>query len=147
MTDRPMLDNLRARIAKNGPLPPVAQLIGFTVTSADPGRVVVELIVDARHINISGTVHGGILCDIADAAMGLSFATTFEEKQSYTTIELKINYLRPMWEGRLRAIGTVVHAGRTIGLTECEIVDDDDRLMAKASSTLMILRGDQAKGR
>jgi uncharacterized protein (TIGR00369 family) len=94
-----------------------------------------------------GTLHGGILCDIADAAMGMAYASTLGDGESFTTLELKINYLKPVRTGKLRATGRVVKGGRTVGLVECDVVDDRDHLVARASSTCMTLRGEQAKGR
>ena len=100
-----------------------------------------------RHANPMGTVHGGILCDLADAAMGFAYASTLEQNETFTTLELKINFLRPVWQARLTATGNVVQRGRTVGLVECEIVDAQDRLVARASSTCMTLRGATARGR
>jgi uncharacterized protein (TIGR00369 family) len=94
-----------------------------------------------------GTLHGGILCDIADAAMGTAFASTLAPDESFTTIELKINFFRPVWEAQLRAEGNVVRRGSTIGYIERDIVDEGGRLIAKAFSTCMALRGERAKGR
>ncbi len=94
-----------------------------------------------------GTLHGGILCDIADAAMGMAFASTLAAEESFTTIELKINFFRPVWEAALKAEGTVVRRGNTVGYVECEITDDRGRLVAKAASTCLALRGEQARGR
>ncbi len=94
-----------------------------------------------------GTVHGGVLCDIADAAMGIAFASTLAAEESFTTVELKINFFRPVWQARLTAEGVVVQRGRTVGYVECTIVDDDARLIAKATSTCMVLRGQSATGR
>jgi uncharacterized protein (TIGR00369 family) len=94
-----------------------------------------------------GTLHGGILCDIADAAMGMEFASTLEPKESFTTVELKINFFRPVWDARLKAEGKVVRRGRNFGYVECEITDDSGRLIAKAASTCLALRGQDAKGR
>jgi uncharacterized protein (TIGR00369 family) len=94
-----------------------------------------------------GTVHGGILCDLADAAMGTAWASQLGDGETFTTLELKINYLRPVWAGSLVAEGRVVHRGRSIGLVECDIRDGDGRLLARASSTCMTLRGDSAAGR
>jgi uncharacterized protein (TIGR00369 family) len=138
-----------ARLLLEGklPLPPVAQLIGFTPTAIEPGQTVVEMEAGSRHTNPMGTVHGGILCDLADAAMGIAFATTLEEGESFTTLELKINFLKPVWQARLRAVGRVVKRGRTIGLAECDIFDESEALVARASSTCMTLRGEQAQGR
>ena len=94
-----------------------------------------------------GTVHGGILCDIADAAMGIAFATTLSPGESFTTVELKINFLRPVRNTQLRAAGRVIQRGRTIGYVECEITDENGKLVAKSNSTCLVLRGDQAAGR
>jgi uncharacterized protein (TIGR00369 family) len=94
-----------------------------------------------------GTLHGGILCDIADAAMGMAFASTLAPDESFTTIELKINFFRPVWQARLKAEGAVIQRGRTVGYTECTIADEQDRVIAKASSTCIVLRGDKAAGR
>ena len=77
-----------------------------------------------------GTLRGGILCDIADAAMGMAYRSTLAEGETFTTIELKINCLRPVWKAKLRAEERMVHAGRTLGLVECNIFDDSERLVA-----------------
>jgi uncharacterized protein (TIGR00369 family) len=125
----------------------VARLIGFEAKEIADGRAVVTLAAGPRHANPMGTLHGGILCDIADAAMGMAFASTLGPGESFTTIELKINFFRPVWEAQLRAEGKVVRRGSTIGYTECEITDEGGRLVAKASSTCMALKGERAKGR
>jgi uncharacterized protein (TIGR00369 family) len=127
--------------------PPVAELIGFELESAGGGECVMSLEAEERHENPMGTLHGGILCDLADGAMGMAFFSTLEEGESFTTLELKINYLRPFWTGRLVAKGRVVSRGSTVGLTECDIEDVEGRLIARASSTCMALRGDSAQGR
>jgi uncharacterized protein (TIGR00369 family) len=126
---------------------PVARLIGFEAKEIADGRAIVTLAAGRQHANPMGTLHGGILCDIADAAMGMAFASTLEPGESFTTIELKINFFRPVWEARLRAEGKMVRRGSTIGYIECEITDEGGRLVAKASSTCMALRGERAKGR
>ena len=127
--------------------PPVAELIGFDVVSAGDGRCTMKLEAQERHANPMGTLHGGILCDLADGAMGMAFFTTLEPGESFTTLELKINYLRPFWTGLLFAHGNVVHRGKTVGMTACDIVDEQDRLIARASSTCLALRGEAAEGR
>ena len=127
--------------------PPISELIGFEVSEASEGRVIVVLEAGTRHFNPMGTVHGGILCDIADAAMGIAFATTLAPGESFTTVELKINFLRPVRQAQLRAEGRVVQRGRTIGYVECEITDENGKLVAKSNSTCLVLRGDQAAGR
>jgi uncharacterized protein (TIGR00369 family) len=127
--------------------PPIARLIGFELTSIEPGHAVVELEAHERHANPMGTLHGGVLCDIADAAMGMAYASSLEAGETFTTLELKINFLRPVWTGKLVADGRVVKGGRTVGLVECTITDDRDRLIARASSTCMTLRGEAGAGR
>src|SRR3990172_7525623 len=122
-----MLDLTLRMIRGEVPPPPVAQLIGFTLTAVDRGKAVVELQANERHANPMGTLHGGILCDIADAAMGIAYAATLEEGETFTTLELKINFLKPVWNARLRAVADVVNGGRTIGLVACDVLDDQDR--------------------
>jgi uncharacterized protein (TIGR00369 family) len=126
---------------------PVARLIGFEAKEIANGRATVILAAGPQHANPMGTLHGGILCDIADAAMGMAFASTLTTEESFTTVELKINFLRPIWQAQLRAEGTVVQRGRTIGYVECDVTDEDNRLVAKAASTCMVLRGDKSAGR
>ena len=127
--------------------PPIADLIGFTLAEVDPGRAVVSFDAGPRHANPMGTLHGGVLCDIADAAMGMAYAASLDEGETFTTLELKINFLKPVWSGTLRAVGRVVKGGHTVGLLECDVLDEKDRLVARASSTCMTLRGAQAAGR
>ncbi len=141
----PLKPDFRTRAKTNDV--PVARLIGFEVKEIANGRATVMLAAGPQHANPMGTLHGGILCDIADAAMGLAFASTLGAEESFTTVELKINFFRPVWEACLRADGKVVRRGTTIGYVECEITDEDGHLIAKASSTCMALRGERAKGR
>jgi len=126
---------------------PVMRLIGFQAKEIADGRATVTLAAGPQHANPMGTLHGGILCDIADAAMGMAFASTLAPGESFTTVELKINFFRPVWQARLTAEGVVVQRGRTVGFVECTITDEENRLVAKASSTCMALRGEKAQGR
>jgi uncharacterized protein (TIGR00369 family) len=134
-------------IAGDVPPPGVATLIGFRLVSIEPGRAQFTLDADHRHHNPMGTLHGGVLCDIADAAMGLAYGSTLDEGETFTTLELKINFLRPVRSGRLVADGLVVQRGKTVGLAECSVTDESGRLIAKATSTCLTLRGEQARGR
>ena len=129
------------------PPPPVATLIGLRLRSVGTGEATFDLETGPQHANPMGTLHGGILCDLADAAMGVAYASTLGEAESFTTLELKINFLRPFWSGSLVATGRVVSRGRTIGLTECDISDADGRLVARASSTCMTLAAEAGRGR
>jgi len=141
------LELMRRTIAGELPPPPIALLIGFRMTAIEPGRSRFELDADARHHNPMGTLHGGVLCDMADIAMGSAYASTMEEGESFTTLELKINFLRPVRAAHLVAEGQLVQRGRTVGLVECVVSDDQGRLIAKATSTCLTLRGEQAQGR
>src|SRR6516162_10075395 len=95
---------------------------------------------DERHHNPMGTLHGGIYCDLADAAMGFAYAATLAEGEAFTTIELKINFLRAIRKGTLTAEASVVKAGGTLGYFEWEVRDESGKLVAKAASTCMKLR-------
>ncbi len=142
-----MLDNIEGMLKGDIPHPPIAQLIGFRIASIKPGEAVIELEAREIHANPMGTLHGGVLCDVADAAMGMAFGATLDEGESFTTLELKINFLKPVWKARLKAVGRVVKQGRTISLIECDVIDEQGSLVARAVSTCMILRGDMAAGR
>ena len=138
---------LRGEVQVPGLPPPIAELIGFMLTEIEFGRAVIEFEATERHANPMGTLHGGILCDIADAAMGMAYASTLDEGETFTTLELKINFLKPVWNARLKAVGHVVRRGNTVGLVECDVTDDKKQLIARASSTCMTLRGEKAVGR
>ena len=120
--------------------PPIARLLGFVVKSIEPGHAVFEMEVDERHHNPMGTLHGGVYCDLADAAMGFAYAATLGEGETFTTVELKINFLRAVRKGTLIAEATVVKAGTTLGYIECDVKDQTGRLVARAASTCMKLR-------
>lgn len=142
-----MLERVRKMIDSGKPIMPFATLLGFSVKSVELGRAVVEIEMNEHHINPSGTMHGGVFCAIADTAMGVAFATMLEEGEALATLELKINYLKPIWKGKILALGKVVKKGRTTGLVECDILDENEQLVARASSTYMAISGDQAKNR
>src|SRR5437660_4998665 len=141
----PLKSDFRERAGVNGM--PVARLVGFEAKEIADGRATVMLAAGPQHANPMGTLHGGILCDIADAAMGMAFASTLAPEESFTTVELKVNFFRPIWQAQLTAEGTVVQRGRTIGYVDCDITDEENRLVAKAASTCMVLRGQKSAGR
>jgi uncharacterized protein (TIGR00369 family) len=119
--------------------PPIARLLGFVLKAIDPGQAIFEMAVDERHHNPMGTLHGGIYCDLADAAMGYAYASTLGEAETFTTVELKINFFRPVREGKLTAEARVVKGGSTLGYVECDVKDAQGKLVAKAASTCMKL--------
>ena len=142
-----MLDLSEAIIRGDAPQPPIARLIGFRMVSVKPGEAVIELQATEAHANPMGTLHGGVLCDIADAAMGIAYSSNLGEGESFTTLELKINFLKPVWKARLTAVARVVKQGRTVGLVECDVTDEKGSLVARVTSTCMTLRGEHARGR
>ena len=125
--------------------PPVSRLIGFAMKSIEPGHAIFEMEADERHHNPMGTMHGGIYCDLADAAMGYAYAATLAEGETFTTIELKINFLRAVRKATLTAEARVVKAGSTVGYVEREVKDQTGKLVAKAASTCMKLGQDRKK--
>ena len=108
--------------------------------SVEPGRAVFEMEADERHHNPMGTLHGGIYCDLADAAMGYAYAATLGEGETFTTVELKINFFRAVRKATLTAEARVVKAGSAVGYVECDVKDQTGRLVARAASTCMKLR-------
>src|ERR1051325_2926068 len=113
------------------PPPPIGRLIGFALKAIEPGRAVFEMEVDERHHNPMGTLHGGVYCALADAAMGFAYAATLGEGESFTTVELKINFLRAVRKGTLTAEAKVVKAGSSVGYMECDVKDQTGALVAR----------------
>ena len=142
-----LIDRVIAGTKAGEVVAPVGELVGFRPSSIETGKAVFELDAGPQHANPMGTLHGGIICDIADAAMGVAYASTLGEGESFTTLELKINFLRPFRTGKLIANAHLVKGGRTIGLVECDVTDTEGRLVARAMSTCMTLRGDASEGR
>jgi len=118
----------------------VAKLIGMRMVAAESGRVTFELEVGPQHSSPPGNLHGGILCDLADGAMGCATLSLLDDGESFATVELKINFLKPVWSGKITAVGEVIKAGRTLTLCDCRITDEDGALVAYATSTCMTLR-------
>ena len=138
-----ILENARRVQRGEAPPPPIGRLLGFVLKVIESGHAVFEMEVDQRHHNPMGTLHGGVYCDLADAAMGFAYAATLAEGESFTTIELKVNFLRAVRQATLTATGVVVKAGSALGYVECEVTDEQGRLVAKAASTCMKLRQDR----
>src|SRR3954451_25261826 len=109
--------------------PPIGRLLGFVLKAIEPGHAVFEMEADERHHNPMGTLHGGVYCDLADAAMGYAYAATLAEGESFTTVELKINFLRAVRRATLTAESSLVRAGATLGYVECDVQDKQGRLV------------------
>ena len=128
--------------------PAIAKTLGFRLIEVGPGTATMELMADTEiHANPMGTIHGGVLCDIADAAIGTAHVTSLKEDESFTSIDLQINFFRPAWNSRIRAVAKPVNVGRQISRYVCDILRDDNKLVAQVTSTVMTLREDQASGR
>jgi uncharacterized protein (TIGR00369 family) len=121
------------------------ETLGARISESEPGRVVLELEAGPKHRHGGGIVQGGVITQIADAAMGMSLATLQEDGLWNTTIELKINFIRPVVSGRLRAVGRVVEMKQTLMFSEADVLDDQDRLVARASSTCLAVPEGQGR--
>jgi uncharacterized protein (TIGR00369 family) len=123
------------------PHAPVAELLGFTLTELGEGQASFELDPGERHYNPLGTVHGGIAATLLDSAMGVAVHTTLDEGQRYTTLELKVNFVRAITEetGRVVATGSVIHRGGRVATAEARLTDADGRLLAHGTSTCLIM--------
>jgi uncharacterized protein (TIGR00369 family) len=137
-----MLERLQSRLA-SGDYAPVCQLLGMEVTKIEVGSAEVFMNCHSQMFNPFGTVHGGILCDFADMAMGTAFFTTLQDGEALATVELKINFLRPVRSEKITAAARVLHRGRNTGYVECEVTNAEGKLVAKAASTCMIVRDDR----
>jgi len=120
-------------------LPPIVEFLQITVISASQGRARLSMQARPQLANAMGTLHGGILCDLGDAAMGYALATALNEGESFATLELKINFFRPIRKELLYADATVVNRSRTIGYVECNIVDESQALVARLGCSCQIV--------
>jgi uncharacterized protein (TIGR00369 family) len=121
------------------PAPPISDLIQMRAVEAENGRVVFSCTPDASMYNPLGIVHGGIMCTLLDTASACALHTTLPQGVGYTSIEIKVNYLKAVTanSGPLTAVGTVVKAGARIGFTEAKVTDAAGALVATATSTLL----------
>jgi len=122
------------------PLNTMAETLGYDVSEAANGRVVVTAIPDATHLNPAGTVHGGLAATMLDSAMGLAIHSTLEKGAGSTTLEFKISLLRPITAetGLIKAEGVVLSCGRRVGTAEGRITDQQGRLLAHGTTTCLI---------
>jgi uncharacterized protein (TIGR00369 family) len=127
--------------------PPVGRLVGFDMVDLGEGRSEIAFEAGPEHANPMGTLHGGILCDVGDAAMGTAVASTLAPGESFTTLELDAKYLKPVWDGHLTARGEVVKRNRRTALIECRVTDAEGSLVAKLESVCLVLSGEAASGR
>ena len=127
---------------------PIMKTLGLRLVEVSKGAASMEMAAKTDlHSNPMGTIHGGVLCDIADAAIGTAHFTTLTEGESFASIDLQINFFRPVWNERLRAVARPIHRGRTVSRYVCDITKADGKLIAQVASTIMTLRGEAAQGR
>jgi uncharacterized protein (TIGR00369 family) len=124
------------------PLNTIAQTLGYDVTEAANGRVVVTAEPSGIHLNPAGTVHGGLAATLLDSCMGLAVQSTLEKGVSQTTLEFKISLLRPITPetGEIKAEGIVLSLGRRVGTAEGRITDGQGRLLAHGTTTCLIFQ-------
>ncbi|HWV42810.1 PaaI family thioesterase [Pseudorhodoplanes sp.] len=131
---------LRGLLEGRFPAPPIAQTLGFTLNEVEYGRALFSGTPQLRHYNPIGSVHGGFAMTLLDSALGCAVHTTLGKGETYTTLEIKVNLVRPLTErtGEVRAEGRIIHRGRTVGTAEGEIKDSAGKLYAHATTTCMI---------
>ena len=134
------LELLRRIRAGDLPPPPIAELLGFSLTAVAEGRVAMRMDPGEHLYNPLGTVHGGALATLLDSVMGCAVHSVLPPGRGYTTLEIKVNFIRAPTDaaGPLSAEGHVVHAGRRSAVAEAKIVDARGRLIATASTTCLV---------
>lgn len=145
--EMPGVEFLRAIMRGEVAGPPMAVLTGLEIDEVDEGRVVFGVEPREYHYNPAGVVHGGLAATLCDSAMTCAVASTLPAGVLTTTIELKVNFVRPVVEatGRLRCEGKLIHAGGRIATAEARVTDGTGALYAHATTTCMILRPDSGR--
>jgi uncharacterized protein (TIGR00369 family) len=140
VTARSGLAFLSAMVAGEVPQPPIGATLGFHLAEVSEGYACFEGIPERRHYNPIGTVHGGFAATLLDSALGCAIFTTLEKGEAWTTLELKLNMVRPISEdtGPVRAEGRIIHRGRTIATSDGTLKDRAGKLHAHATTTCMI---------
>lgn len=134
------IEHIRAIVEGTLPPPPIAKLLGFELVSAGEGRATFALAPGEQHYNPIGVVHGGVAATLLDSAMGCAVHSRLGATQGYTTLEIKVNYVRAVTRdsGRVTAEGSVVHLGRTTATAEGRLVDGKGKLLAHATTTCLV---------
>ncbi len=122
------------------PSPPIMQALDFVPVEAERGRMVYQGTPKSDYYNPIGSVHGGYIATLLDSALGCAVQTMLERGFGYTTLELKVNYVRPLSDrtGPVRAEANVVHVSRQVGVAQGRLVDAAGRMYARASTTCLI---------
>lgn len=137
-----MLDEtMRLAITERLGEAPFARWMGIELGGLDDGEGVLKLSLQPHHLNPSGIVHGGIIASMVDAAIGLALRTKIGMEATHVTVQLNVTYIRAVRGGTLTAHGTCVHAGGRMGYGEATLTDADDRILARATATFMVVSG------
>lgn len=133
---------LRAILAGEIPPPPIASALGFRVTEVGEGSATFTFTPAEYHYNPIGSVHGGVAATLLDSAMGCAIQTLLPAGVGYTTLEIKVNYVRPLTaeSGEVCAVGHVLHLGNKTAIAEGKLLGVDGKLYAHATTTCLILR-------
>lgn len=136
------LEIIRALRSGELPPPPMIQTLGLQMAEVDPGRVVLTVKAAEFMYNPLGSVHGGLFASMLDTATGCAVHTMLPVGVGYTTLDLSVKFLRPMTvsSGEVRCVGTVTHLGKRTALAEARMTDENDKLLATATSSCLILR-------
>lgn len=131
---------LQGIVAGELPQPPISETLGFRLVEVAAGRAVFEGIPEFRHYNPIGSVHGGFAATLLDSALGCAIFSTLKAGDTWTTLELKVNFVRGISQdtGPVRAEGRVIHPGRTVATSEGDVRDTKGRLLAHATTTCMV---------
>jgi uncharacterized protein (TIGR00369 family) len=134
------LDYLRGMLDGRVPRAPMSQTLGFHLIEVDAGRAVFQGEPAHAYYNPIGSVHGGWTSTLLDSCMGCAVHSTLAAGQGYITVDIKVNLLRPLSHatGPVRAVGTLIHAGRTLALAEGKLVGPDGRLYAHGTSSCLV---------
>jgi uncharacterized protein (TIGR00369 family) len=136
------LDFLKKVISGEVPSPPIAVLMGFSITKVEPGYALFECDPAEYHYNPIGVVHGGLACTLLDSCMSCAIQTTVPAGSAYTTLELKVHLVRAITSktGHLRAEGRLIHGGSRMGTAEGKLIDKDGKIYAHGTTTCMIIK-------
>lgn len=140
MPTMPGIEYLRAMQRGDLPGAPIASAMEMSLLEVEPGTVTFECVPDASHFNPLGTVHGGYACTVLDSALGCAVQTTLPAGIGYTSIEIKINYLRAILpsSGPLRAVGTVTKPGSRVAFADGVLLDNEGKTVATATGSLLV---------
>jgi uncharacterized protein (TIGR00369 family) len=135
------LDYLRGIIDGRFPAPPISRVLGFALVEVEEGRAVFAVQPEERHYNPIGLVHGGLLATLLDSAMGCAVHSTLASAGAYTTLEIKVNFTRPvrMDTGLLRAEAKIIHRGKQTATAEGVVRDEKGRVYAHGTTTCLLI--------